>query len=129
VNDEQWVVRNAAAEALEAKANLVRRAPGKLKTPHETPWLIEFAAKHGMGVSPGAAATDIFLLALKSEEVEYRLAALPYLKFTPSEGVLAQLYDAMYKDDPDLREAAYYTLWEMGVAGIKLPNPKQYGFD
>lgn len=128
VNDEQWVVRNAAADVLEARANFARRAPVKLKAPHETPWLIEFAAKQNMGVSPGADATEIFLLALKSEEAEYRLAALPYLKFTPSEGVIAQLYDAMYRDDPELREAAYYTLWEIGAAGIKLPNPKQYGF-
>ncbi len=128
VNDEQWVVRNAAADVLEAREIFARRAPTKLKAPHETPWLVEFAAKQGMGISPGAPATEILLLALKSEEAEYRLAALPYLKFTPSEGVISQLYDAMYRDDAELREAAYYILWEIGAAGIKLPHPKQYGF-
>ncbi len=128
IEDDQWVVRNAATEVLDAKTNVGARAPRKLKAPSESPWLIEFAGKQGMGVSPGTPATDILILALKSEEPDLRIAALSYLKYTPSEGVVAQLYDAMYKDDPELREAAYNALWEIGVSGIKLPHPSQYGF-
>ena len=127
-DDDLWMVRNAATEVLDAKANAAWRAPCKLITPSESPWLIEFAGKQGLGISPGAPATDILLLALKSEESDYRLAALPYLKYTPNEGVITQLYNAMYKDDPDLREAAYNALWEMGTSGAKLPHPSQYGF-
>ena len=83
-----------------------------------------------MGISPGVPATDILLLALKSEDAESRIAALPYLKYTPNEGVITQLYAAMYKeDDHELREAAYNILWEMGASGVKLPHPSQYGFD
>ena len=128
VDDSQWVVRNAAAEVLDARTNIGLRAPRKLKTPSESPWLIEFAGKQGVGISPGAIATDILLLALKSDDPETRLAALPYLKFTPTEGVVAQLYGAMYADDPELREAAYNVLWELGTSGFKLPHPSQYGF-
>ncbi|HNO85727.1 MAG TPA: hypothetical protein PKM54_13910, partial [Anaerolineales bacterium] len=65
---------------------------------------------------------------LKSDDAETRLAALPYLKYTPNEGVISQLYAAMYKDDHELREAAYNTLWELGASGVKLPDPSQYGF-
>jgi HEAT repeat protein len=128
IEDEQWVVRNAAAEVLASKTSAGSRAPYKLKAPSESPWLIEFAGKQGVGISPGTPATDILLLALKSEDLHTRLAALPYLKFTPNEGVIAQLYEAMYTDDPDLREAAYNILWELGVSGVKLPNPTQYGY-
>jgi HEAT repeat protein len=128
MEDDQWVVRNAAAEVLDARTNIADRAPHKLKSPSESPWLIEFAGKQGVGISPGAQATDILLLALKSDDPEARLASLPYLKFTPSEGVIRQLYDAMYKDDPELREAAYNVLWELGASGTKLPHPSQYGF-
>ncbi len=81
-----------------------------------------------MGISPGVPATDILLLALKSEDPDSRIAALPYLKFTPSEGVITQLYDAMHKDDPELREAAYNTIWEIGLSGVDLPDPSKYGF-
>lgn len=127
VDDDQWIVRNAATEVLDAKAAVGSFAPNKLKTPHESPWLIEFAAKKGMGISPGAPATDILLLALKEEDVELRLAAMPYLKASPKEGVIAQLYDAMYQDDPEVRETAYHTLWEIGLSGVKLPDPSQFG--
>jgi hypothetical protein len=128
IEDDQWVVRNAAAEVLDSKTGAGSRAPRKLKAPSESPWLIEFAGKQGMGISPGVPATDILLLALKSEDADTRLAALPYLKFTPTEGVIAQLYAAMYKDDLELREAAYNILWELGTSGVKLPNPVQYGY-
>ena len=127
IEDEQWVVRNAATEVLDARTNIASRAPRKLKAPSDSPWLVEFAGKQGMGISPGTPATDILLLALKSDNAETRLAALPYLKYVPSEGVVTQLYHAMYKDDPELREAAFNTLWEIGVSGIKLPDPTQLG--
>lgn len=128
IEDDQWVVRNAATEVLDAKTNIGARAPRKLKVPSESPWLIEFAGKQGMGISPGTPATDILLLALKSPEPDLRIASISYLKYTPSEGVITQLYGAMYADDPELREAAYNALWEIGVSGIKLPHPSQYGF-
>ncbi|MBL8098261.1 MAG: HEAT repeat domain-containing protein [Anaerolineales bacterium] len=127
IEDEQWVVRNAATEVLDSKLAVNSLAPTRLNVPHETPWLIEFAAKKGLGVSPGTPATDIFLLALKEDDPDARLAALPYLKYHTNEGVITQIYNAMYKDDPELREAAFLTLWEMGASGVKLPHPSQYG--
>lgn len=128
IEDEQWVVRNAATEVIDAKANVGLLAPSKLRAPSDTPWLIEFAGKQGMGISPGVPATDILLLALKGDDPDARIAALPFLKYTPSEGVLTQLYSAMFNDDPELREAAYNTIWEIGLSGVKLPHPSQYGF-
>jgi len=128
VQDDQWVVRNAAAEALERRTKKGSLAPRKLRAPSEAPWLIEFAGKEGLGISPGAPATDVLIRALNSEDPDTRLAALPYLKYMPTDGVITQLYSAMYRDDPELREAAYYTLWEIGTAGVKLPHPSQYGF-
>lgn len=129
IEDDQWIVRNAATEVLDAKIHIESLAPSKLKAPHETPWLIEFAAKNGMGISPGVPATDILLLALKGDDPDSRLAALPYLRLTPNEGVITQIYEAMYKDEPELREAAFNTLWEIGASGNKLPHPNQYGLN
>jgi HEAT repeat protein len=128
IEDDQWIVRNAATEVLDSKLHINTRAPHKLKAPSESPWLIEFAGKNGAGISPGVPATDILLLALKGDDPDTRLAALPYLKFTPNEGVITQLYGAMYRDDPELREAAYNTLWEIGLTSVKLPPPSKYGF-
>ncbi|MEW6401706.1 MAG: HEAT repeat domain-containing protein, partial [Chloroflexota bacterium] len=128
IDDEQWVVRNSATEVLDVKAHINPRIPRQLPAPSEMPWLIEFAGKQGVGISPGSPATDILLLALKSDDPDVRLASLTYLKRTPTEGVISQLYAAMYRDDPELREAAYNVLWEIGASGIKLSHPSQYGF-
>lgn len=127
VEDDQWVVRNAATEILDAKSNKVTYAPSKLKPPHEAPWLVEFAAKNGMGISPGAPVTDTLLLAFDEDNVELQLAVMPYMKLNPKEGVIAKLYGAMYKDEPEVREAAFTALWEVGTSGVKLPDPSQFG--
>jgi HEAT repeat protein len=129
VEDEQWVVRNAAAEGIESRANGYQRAPRRMKAPSESRWLIEFAAKQGMGISPGKPATDLLLQALKDDDPDTRLAAMPYLKLYPTDGVIGQLYNAMYRDDPELREAVYLTLWEIGASGVKLAHPSQYGLN
>lgn len=127
IEDEQWVVRNAASEVLDIVTRDDAYAPHQLKAPSDTPWLVEFAAKKGVGISPGVPATDILLLALKDEDPDARLAALQFLKYTPQDVVLKQMYEAMFKDDPELREAAYNVLWEIGASGVKLPHPSQYG--
>lgn len=127
IEDEQWVVRNAATEVLDMRSRIDAFSPMLPKAPHETPWLIEFAAKKGVGISPGVPATDILLIALEDESPEVRLAALQFLKFTPQDVVLKQMYEAMYRDDSELREATFHVLWELGAAGVKLPHPSEYG--
>lgn len=127
VEDDQWVVRNSAGEVLESKSRMDPHAPRRLTAPSKTPWLIEFASRQGVGISPGSPATEILLAALKSENEEERLAALPYLKRTPTEAVVTNLYHAMYRDDPELREAVFLVLCELAASGIKLPDPQQFG--
>jgi HEAT repeat protein len=127
VEDDQWAVRNLANQYLEQMTKVDPRVPRKLTAPSESPWLIEFAGKQGMGVPRGGPATDVMLSAFKSGETEERLAALPYLKRVANEGIIGALYNAMYGEDPEVREAAFYALEEIGANGIKLPHPNQFG--
>jgi HEAT repeat protein len=127
VQDEQWAVRNVAVEVLEGRQQPNRHIPQRLTPPSETPWLIEFAGKYGMGIIPGQPATDIFLLALKDENPEYRQAALNYLRYSPTEGVLAALYPHLFGTDPELKEGIYQILSEMALGGVRLPPPQQFG--
>ncbi|RJP52391.1 MAG: NACHT domain-containing protein [Anaerolineaceae bacterium] len=128
VEDDQWIVRNAATEVLDSLSSSIDpRVPRPLTPPSETPWLIEFAGKQGMGISPGVPATDLLIKALKDGNAEERLAALTYLRRTPTEGVIKSMFEAVHSDDSELREAAYQTLWELAAGGIVLPNPAQFG--
>jgi HEAT repeat protein len=127
VEDDQWAVRNLANQYLEQMAHTDPRVPHKLMAPSEAPWLIAFAGKEGKGIPRGSAATDILLNAFKSGNTEERLAALPYLKRVANEGIIGALYHAMYGDDPEVREASFYALEEIGANGVKLPHPNQFG--
>jgi HEAT repeat protein len=128
VEDDQWIVRTAATEALDSLSpSIDPRVPRPLSPPSETPWLIEFAGKQGMGISPGVPATDLLIKALKDGNAEERLAALNYLRRTPNEGVVKRMYEAVQSDDSELREAAFQTIWELASGGIALPNPAQFG--
>ncbi|HJS20363.1 MAG TPA: HEAT repeat domain-containing protein [Anaerolineales bacterium] len=127
VEDDQWAVRNLANQYLEQKSQLDPRVPHKLKTPSESPWLIEFAGKQGMGIPRGGPATDVLLNAYKQGDTEERLAALPYLKRVADEGIIGALYNGMYGEDPEVREASFYAIEEIAANGIKVPHPHQFG--
>lgn len=127
VQDDQWAVRNLANQYLEQTQKIDPRVPRQLTAPSESPWLIEFAGKQKMGIPRGGPATDVLLNAFKQGDTEERLAALPYLKRVANEGIIGTLYNAMYGEDPEVREAAFYAIEEIGANGIELPHPNQFG--
>lgn len=127
VEDDQWAVRNLANQYLEQKQKMDPRVPRPLTVPSESPWLIEFAGKQKMGIPRGGPATDVLVNAFKQGDTEERLAALPYLKRVANEGIIGALYNAMYGEDPEVREAAFYAVEEIGANGIHLPHPNQFG--
>jgi len=127
VQDDQWAVRNLANQYLEQLQNIDARVPRRLIIPSESPWLIEFAGKQKMGIPRGGPATDVLLSAFKQGDTEERLAALPYLKRIADEGIVGTIYNAMYGEDPEVREAAFYAIEEIGANGLKLPHPNQFG--
>lgn len=127
VEDQQWVVKNAASEAIEEMNQPLRQPPSKLTLLTETGWLIAFAGEKGIGVAPGKPALDLLLLALREGTEEQQLAALEWIKRTgESTGVLTT-YHVFYKSQGEVREAAYDTLWHLAGAGIELPPPAQFG--
>jgi HEAT repeat protein len=127
IEDTQWVVRNVAVELLESRKRPNLRIPRRLQEPSEMPWLVEFAGRQGMGISPGQAATDMLIQAFKGENPEEQRAALAYLRHKPSEGIIGTLYNAYYIIDHPQREMVYQTLKEYAAGGVQLPTPMQFG--
>jgi HEAT repeat protein len=127
VEDDQWAVRNLASQYLEQMQHIDSRVPRPLAIPSESPWIIAFAGKQKIGVPRGGPATELLLSAFKQGDTEERLAALPYLKRVANEGIINALYNAMYGEDPEVREAAFYAMEEIAANGVKLPHPNQFG--
>jgi hypothetical protein len=89
--------------------------------------VIAYAGKQGIGVPRGGPATDVLLKAFKLGETEERLAAIPYLKRIANEGIVGTLYNGIYGEDPEVREASFLAVEEIAANGLKLPHPNQFG--
>jgi hypothetical protein len=127
IEDGQWVVRNAAAQAIEEiqKPNPSRHK--LLPPPAQSPWLISFAAKQGLGIAGNSPAIDILLLALKMGNEEERLAALEYLHGVPKPEVIAAIFETAYNANGVIRETAMNILYDFAAGGVTLPAPAVFG--
>lgn len=128
VEDGQWVVRNAAGQALENRQKPNPYIPRPLPQPADSAWLIAFAAKRGVGISRADSPVTILLEALKSENEDERLASLWYLRNYGEEGVISRIYPLLFDTSIEQRDSAYYALRYMCLSGAEMPDLIAYGF-
>lgn len=128
VEDGQWVVRNAASQALEMIHHRNVYIPRHISHPDEAAWLVQFAAKQGTTLTEGEFPKAMLLQILNSGNPEEKLAALNYLRFSPDEKVIKGFYDIFYADQTPQRDTVFQYLWWMVMCGVRLPSPNQYGY-
>lgn len=114
VQDNQWVVRNAASQALDMMEAEDPNIPYPLMPPSETPWVLAYAGKLGVGIVPGDRAAEILLHALQSGSTEERLASLDLLRTYNEEIVYNAVSFAAEKEESPVKEMAQLTLWYIG---------------
>lgn len=127
IEDGQWVVRTAASQAMDEIRQEDAHIPRPLPPLTESPWLINFAGRMGMGVTSGKPALDLINKALVIGEPRERLSALEYFQQFGGEEVLLQIYQTYYGSQALLRETAFNTLWHYHAAGNTLPPQLQFG--
>jgi len=127
IEDGQWVVRNAAAQAIDDLKRMNPHIPTAMPPLHEIPWLIKYAAKSGVGVSPGKPAVEVLTKALKDGDEYEKMAALDFVRLYGTEDYIVQIYHILYGSQGELREIAFNALWHLAATGITLTSPAQYG--
>ena len=127
IEDKEWIVRTSATKVIESQHKARAYLPSPIPPPAKSPWLIAFAGKQGIGISPNQPATDLLLMALRNGSEEERLSSLVYLRQVPTEIVLGELYHILYSGDTTLREAIFQILWELAASGVALPDPHKFG--
>lgn len=131
VEDGQWVVRNAAEQALDRLQQPYSPIPKPFPDLMNTPWLIEYAGQSGVGISSEEAGIDmLYNAAMKGNEEQkiaafYRILLLPHIG---EDGIIA-LYQALFGTDTTLREVSYNVLWHINGSGQKVGQPIQFGFE
>lgn len=123
IEDGQWVVRNAAMRALEKLQQPPAKAFVLLPPPHESPWLIAFASKLGIGLSVNQPVTEPLLTALKEGSPEERLAAMEYLKIMPQRETMLALCEIVALETGVLQESAYSACWHLAMIDPSLITP------
>ena len=127
IEDAQWVVKNAAAQAVEDIQNptfFIPKAPIPLA---ELPWLISFAAELGVGVSPGEPAIKMLSQVLKQGSDDEKMAALYQIQMLGIANVFPAIFDQYCGSDIELRELAYDAIWQLAANGEHIPSPVQFG--
>jgi len=127
VEDDQWVVRGAAAEAAERRREPPWKVTPPIKEISELPWLIEFAERVGLGIAPGHAALEMVRQALNKGTPEEKISALETIAWGGGEELGLELYHSLYASEPYLRDGAFEALWRLKAAGKEIPAPEQYG--
>jgi len=120
VQDTQWVVRNAATQALETFNSLSPYIPSKLPAPAQAPWLIAFAARQGVGVPPDKVPIEMLFSALDIGTQEERIAALTYLRLIPNDEVIRKIYYIATSEKGAIKDAALRSLWYLRISGARI---------
>jgi HEAT repeat protein len=113
--DGQWVVRAAAATALE-ELEAQEESPGVPPLPdvEQLPWLISWAAAQGEGLGMGDAARQMLRRALADGDEQTRCAAARVLAQIGGPDDIGGLRVALADPDPDVADAAMGALGEIG---------------
>ena len=127
VQDAQWVVRNAAAQALEQKKQPNPYLPKRLPSLPDTGWLLTYAGKSGIGIANETQGMEMLLNAVDHGEVEERMLALEMLSVIGDQQSVAPLYHTYYSSKDEVREAAFNCIWHIMSSGASLPPPAQFG--
>lgn len=128
IEEGQWVVRNAAEQALEEWNNPTVRLPKAQQELHNIPWLVAFAAEREMGVAPGEPAREMLFRALKEGNIDEKIAALDVLARRGDDGIFPEVYNLLYGSDSELADAAFHAIWYVHRMGRKIPSPMQFGY-
>jgi len=125
LEDDQWVVRGAAAEASEQRRGTSHQLTPPVEEIAELPWLVAFAAKQGLGVAPGKAALEMVRRALTKGSPEEQVAALEAIAWSQTDELNMELSQALKSGLPHLRDAAFEALWQMQASGMTIPQMQE----
>ena len=129
LEDNEWVVRNAAIQAFDELKRKNNYAPKPLIDLTETQWLIDYAVKARTTVAPGEPGEELVVKALANGTQEEILNALDYFRNKCDAEAINYVYAAFTNNTGEIRDVAYYVLWLMMISGIDLPISIKYNIE
>jgi HEAT repeat protein len=115
LEDGQWAVKSAAAQAVERLHGDVEPPLGPPPAPSELPWLVNFAVQRKTGLAPGTPAMTMLQRAIREGEPAERAAAIDALGRFGNRQYLPDLVVGLGDNDTVVRDTAFAGLWAMHV--------------
>jgi len=130
IEDDQTIVQNAAADILEARLSPQTKLSFLADEISSLPWLISYAAKQGLGVTPGKGALEILRRVFLSGDQLEKIAALEAVGLYNAHELTLETTQALNDDDPLIRHASFEALWRLSAVRkltipSKQPTPSQ----
>ncbi len=126
LEDNEWVVRNAALQAFDEYRRRNNYAPKLLPDPTEMEWLVNYATRVGTKVAPGKPGEDLIAKALANGTQDEIINALDYLRIKCDPETISYISGAYSNNVGDIKDIAYYILWLMLISGEQLPVAVKY---
>jgi len=129
VQDSQWLVRNAAGQALDARQNPNALIPVDLVSPWDASKVQEWSKKHGEVIELGQFPFEILQSMVDNGQWHEKRLALHYLACHATDGTYLALYNQTFgKIEPEELPTYAYYLWKLSASGMPVPPPSKYGF-
>jgi len=119
IEDSQWVVRNAATQALEYLESDNPYIPERKLTLSETAWIVEFAGNQNLGVSSDQPVAPVLLLALNSETRKDVMSAIIYSLQDANQASVSKMIEIASKShDSELINQIFLTLYLLRISKL-----------
>lgn len=112
--DKAWIIRDAAAQALNSQFNPIAYAPQPLPRIVDNPLIVSSVVKKGIGIPANGYPYELLFDLLENGVYSESLTALQYLITRPNAETLAKIKRLIALDKP-IRELAARALFEISL--------------
>ena len=104
--DGEWLVKNAASQALEVNTHPLLYLPVPQVHPSQAAWLIEFAGRQGRGIPAGSIPVELLMQAASSQDTAIVHQALEYLAYFRENGIQQLLQNCSLNENFRIQDHA-----------------------
>jgi len=125
IEDEEWLVRNAAQQAYEYIQGNSPFTPEPKRRKEDLPWLLSYhdnqEEEENLEIS-----FDLLLKALTEGSKDHKISALYAARNEGFGSVFPVIYQNLLQDSYHVQRAAADTLWHLSLSGMEIPPPRDH---
>jgi len=122
IEEDEWVVRDAAQEAFETLQGSSPFTPSPLQPIHEAPLLKSYASEHDIELNSTQNKYQMLLEILSTGSIEQKFTALYYIQMKGFGSVFPDIYNCLRGDNEEIQRTAANTVWHLSLTGMDIPK-------